>query len=307
MDNIKRSTQIGQILLDFNIIPIELNTLILDYERPNTNDFIGKVATVGYIRSFAIDDLYIYMSCSLGKAIKIFGKYNYTWINTILTFNDKTDKYMPTKIAVDKSNIYVFMRMPNDYSYSGVGHIRIFEKNGTFVKSIETGFYEIVNLSVDDKYIYIASMEMEVIKRLSKNGSKDDKEFKVKSLDIYEKLVHNEYIYIVESSNNIFDSNETIVAYNLENGTNNNYVNIWYTYGKDNIFDSLLASDGNKLYFYGKTKIKQLMESDKLLPIVLVPHYKIADKENRSNFCSMKVDDDYIYLLEDSGVYILAK
>lgn len=302
VENIKRSTQIGQILLDLNIAPIELNTLILDYEKPNTNDLIGIVATVGHISSFAVDDLYIYMCCTNEKTINIFGKYNYLRINTIKSTIDETDKNTPQMITVDENRIYVFMIMINSPQR---GHIRIFEKDGTYIKSIETELYEIVDISVDDKYIYIAATE-EIIKRFCKNGSNDEKKYMTNGYDIYHMLVQDEYIYSVEDGLNGFDEEFAIVVYDIKNGSSTNYINICCE-EKDGMARFLIASDGNKLYFYGRTNIKQMITSEKLLPIVSVLQYQPENETKQYDFRSMKVDDDYIYLLENSRVFILSK
>lgn len=174
-ENVKRSILLGQIFLDANIAPIELNNLILDYEKPSTNEIVNQIELNGHYKDITIDDSYIYILDQTRK-LMIFGKYNYLKIDSFdLSISDDNSRkgnqfyqYHASFVEVDEKNIYVFMT-----TKIGGGHIRIFTKNGIFERSIGVEIDFAVGCSLDEQYIYIAG-EREII-RYNKNGTLNGK------------------------------------------------------------------------------------------------------------------------------------
>lgn len=107
--------------------------------------------------------------------------------------------------------------------------------------------------------------------------------------DICYMTTYGNYIYSMEITGT---DDGIIVVYDKKYGTVTNYIEIPQI--KD-FYQSRLTNDGNKLYICTEGNIKKLIEPKNLLSLISITGH------NKMSVSSMKVDDDYIYLLNYRG------
>ena len=142
-DNLNRTETIGQILLDLNIAPYELNSLIIDYQKPEKTSVIGKIMVTDNSKGLAIDDEYIYTIEN--NIMNIFGKYNFATIKEFPLINIKGDII---NFIIHNNLIYILTNHDEN------SDIVTFDKSGNFIKSITINS-KLLAFAMDEKDIYV--------------------------------------------------------------------------------------------------------------------------------------------------------
>ena len=284
--NLGRNITIAQILLDLNILPHELNCLIIEYQKLIKGNLVQKIDLEKYINNIAVDSEYIYFVDNV--KVSIYCKYDGVLVNDFLIRGVNGNQCIDSYLAIDNDHIYIGANSGQTYK------IIVFDKNGKFIKDANIN-HRIYPLVVDNEYIYVANSDT-IFKYTKKDFKLQIKSYQIrKSINISNISVDDKYVYSLNKkstiSNNfimtMFDKNSTIIMFE-----------------KEKIEKSLFSQMGGKIYLYSNSdqSIKIMnIEKNKISKLHINNHGLPDFKENVKYFT---IDNEFVYLVKNKNIQI---
>ena len=284
MNNIPREIAIGQILLDLNILPHELNCLIIEYQKTIKGDLIQKIDLKNFINQMVVDDENIYTVDN--AKVSIYGKYNGILTTDFGIMDVDDDLCENTHLAIDDDNIYVATNSGK------TNKIKVFNKNGKFIKDT-TKYSKIDALVADKEYIYVSNEDI-----IFKYAKKDLELPKSQYIDVIGNHVLNITVddkYVYSQNINLAGMLRNILILTVYDKNSTNTVN-----DKEKIEvmkNCLVCQNGRKLYIYSL--------SDNTIKIINIENNK-TEKLHIYNKGLLDLNEYAIYLTIDSEFIYIA-